>query len=272
MKATVLVDNYVPNKYDLLGEPSFSCLIEDQQSKILFDVGMSAIPFINAKKLKKDLSDVSHIVLSHGHLDHSWGLENYISRFKPNKKVKLVCHPEALYKKKYGRVNIGIKRDEQHLEEHFSIVRTKEPYWITDKIVYLGEIERKNDFEGKEPIGKTKHGKKYDPDYCIDDSAIAIDSTHGIVIVTGCSHSGICNIIEYAKNVIGKDKVRYVVGGFHLQSDDEGNEVLNRTVEYLQELNIEIVYPCHCTNLLGKMKLGERMKIGEFGVGSVIEI
>ena len=272
MKATILVDNYVPNKYDLLGEPSFSCLIEDEQCKLLFDVGMSAIPFINAKRLKKDLTGVSHIVLSHGHLDHSWGLENYITRYKPNKKVKLVCHPEALYRKKYKRINIGIKRDEKHLEEHFEIVRTQKPYWITEKIVFLGEIERKNDFEGKEPIGKTKHGNRYEPDYCIDDSAIAIDSLQGIVVVTGCSHSGICNIIEYAKKVIGKEKVRYVVGGFHLQSDDETNEVLNKTVECLQRMHIEMVYPCHCTNLLGKLKISKAMSFGEVGVGSVLEL
>ena len=212
MKATILVDNYVPNKYALVGEPSFSCLIEDERLKILFDVGMSSVPFTNAKKLKLNLSDVSYVVLSHGHLDHSWGLENYINRFKPERETTLLCHPDALLPKKYGRKNIGIKGNEKHLEEHFTVLHSKRPYWITEKIVFLGEVERKNDFEAKVPIGKTKRGKQYEDDYSIDDSAIAIDGNDGIVIITGCSHSGICNIAEYAKKVIGKEKIKFIVG------------------------------------------------------------
>ena len=272
MKATILVDNYVPNKDALAGEPSFSCLIEDEKIKILFDVGMSAIPFNNAKKLKLDIADVSYIVLSHGHLDHSWGLENYITRFKPNKKITLLCHPDALLPKKYGRRNIGIKGDEKHLEEHFTILRSKSPYWITEKIVFLGEIERKNDFEAKVPIGKTKKEKKYKDDYSIDDSAIAIDGEEGIAIITGCSHSGICNITEYAKKIIGKEKIAFIVGGFHLQSEDENNELLKKTVEYLKGQDIKVLYPCHCTNLVGKQVIGNAMETREVGVGSVLEI
>lgn len=272
MKATILVDNYVPNKYALVGEPSFSCLIEEGKTKILFDVGMSSIPFNNAKKLKLDLSNVSYVVLSHGHLDHSWGLENYIARFKPNRETTLLCHPDALLPKKYGRKNIGIKGDEKHLEEHFTILRSTRPYWITEKIVFLGEIERNNEFEAKVPIGKTKSGKKYEDDYSIDDSAIAIDGEEGIGIITGCSHSGICNITEYAKKVVGKAKIAFIVGGFHLQSEDEDNELLKKTVEYLKGQDIRIMYPCHCTNWLGKQAIGKAMKVGEVGVGSVLEI
>ena len=272
MKTTILVDNYVPNKYELVGEPSFSCLIEDEKLKILFDVGMSSIPFNNAKELKLELADVAYVVLSHGHLDHSWGLESYIKRFNPEKKTTLLCHPGALLPKKYGRRNIGIKGDERDLEEHFIILRSKRPYWITKKIVFLGEIERKNDFEAKVPIGKTRQGEKYEDDYNIDDSAIAIDGKEGIAIITGCSHSGICNITEYAKKVIGKNRIAFIVGGFHLQTEDEGDELLKKTVTYLQRQDIKVMYPCHCTNLLGKQAIGKAMKTGEVGVGSVLEI
>ena len=272
MKVTILADNYVPNKYELIGEPSFSCLIEDEKTKILFDVGMSGIPFDNAKKLKLDLSDVSYVVLSHGHLDHSWGLEDYIARFKPNRKTKLLCHPDALLPKKYGRRNIGIRGDEKHLEEHFAILRSKGSYWITEKIVFLGEIECKNEFEAKVPIGKTKVGKKYEDDYSIDDSAIVIDGKEGMGIITGCSHSGICNITEYAKKVVGKEKIAFILGGFHLQMEDESDELLEKTVEYLRGQDIKTLYPCHCTNLLGKQAIGKAMRTGEAGAGSALEI
>ncbi len=118
MKITILVDNYVPNKFELCGEPSFSCYIEDENLKILFDAGISGFPLKNAKRLNIDLSDIDYIVLSHGHLDHAWGLGHYVSRLGSDGGTKLVCHPDALKPKKYGRLNIGIKGSERDMQHH----------------------------------------------------------------------------------------------------------------------------------------------------------
>lgn len=271
MKATILVDNYVPNKFELIGEPSFSCLVEADGLKILFDTGMSGIPFDNARKISLDLSDVTHVVLSHGHLDHTWGMENFIQRYPPNGKVKLICHPDALQSKIFGRKNIGMKRDESYLQRHFEIQKSKRPHWISDKIVFLGEIERKNDFEAKIPIGRARKDGILSDDYMLDDSALAIDGKDGIGIVTGCSHSGICNIAEYAKKVIGKEKIAFILGGFHMQSEDADSDIVVKTVRCLEGLGVERMLPCHCTNMLGKIAIGKAMKTGEVGTGSVIE-
>lgn len=272
MKITVLVDNYVPNKYDLYGEPSFSCYLEDENLKILFDIGISDTPLKNAKRLKIDLSKIDYIVLSHGHLDHTWGLGPYIRKFGKSDQRKLVCHPYALKPKKDKRENIGIKGTEADIEKNFEVIRTKEPYWLNSKIVFLGEIERNTTFENMKPLGKTKINEKYIDDFLLDDSALAIDTDDGIVILTGCSHSGICNIIEQAKRVSKNNKVRMIIGGFHLQSEDNQDEILTRTKEFLRKEDIGIVYPCHCTNLLSKIEIAKVIHIGELGSGTSIEI
>lgn len=272
MKITILVDNYVPNKYDLFGEPSFSCYLEDENLKILFDMGISNIPLKNAKRLKIDLSKIDYIVLSHGHLDHTWGLEYYLHKYGNSDKKKLVCHPYALKPKKDKRENIGIKGTEKDIEKQFEIIKTKEPYWLNSKIVFLGEIERTTTFENIRPLGKTKIEEKYVDDFLFDDSALAINTNAGIVIITGCSHSGICNIIEHAKKVLKNKKVRMIIGGFHLQSEDPNDEILIKTKEYLCKEDIGIVYPCHCTNLVSKIEIANVVHIGEVGSGTRIEI
>ena len=272
MKITVLVDNYVPNTCDLYGEPSFSCYIEDENLKILFDAGISNIPLKNAKRLKLDLSDIDYVILSHGHLDHTWGLDYYLKKYGSSDKKKLVCHPYALKPKKYKRDNIGIKGTEKGLEQQFEIIKTKVPYWLNGAIVFLGERQRNTAFEDLTPLGKTKVNEEYVDDFLFDDSALAINTNDGIVIITGCSHSGICNIIEQAKKVLNNNKIRMIIGGFHLQSEDPDDEILTKTKEFLGKENIGIVYPCHCTNLLSKNEIAKVTRVGEAGSGTSIEI
>jgi len=170
------------------------------------------------------------------------------------------------------RENIGIKGTEADIEKHFYVIKTREPYWLYSRIVFLGEIDRNTTFENMKPLGKTKVNEEYVDDFLLDDSALAIDTNDGIVIITGCSHSGICNIVEQAKRVSKTEKVRMIIAGFHLQSEDPEDEVLMKTKEYLSNEGIGILYPCHCTNLLSKIEIAKVVHIGELGSGTSIEI
>ena len=89
-----------------------------------------------------------------------------------------------------------------------------------------------------------------------------------IYIITGCSHSGICNIIEYAKKVTGNNNVLGIIGGFHLF--DTNNRV-TKTIEYFKENNITELYPCHCTSFKVKSAINNIIPIKEVGVGLTIE-
>lgn len=272
MKATVLVDNYVPNKYELIGEPSFSCLLESNGVIILFDLGYSKIPYDNAKKLKLDLKNIDYIVLSHGHLDHTWGLKTLLSSYSLKKEVKFICHPDALKPKIYDQDEIGIREDEKFLARRFKLIKTVDPLWINSKTVFLGEIKRSNNFENKWPVGKMKSNENYQDDFVLDDSAIAYRSDNGIVIITGCSHSGICNIIEYSKSVLQCEKINTIIGGLHLQNENENDgEILLKTIDYLKKENISIIYPCHCTNMSSRIQMSRIVNIGEIGAGTTIE-
>ena len=106
-------------------------------------------------------------------------------------------------------------------------------------------------------------------DYVNDDSAIVYKSEKGLFIITGCSHSGICNIIEYAKKVCKEEKIYGVIGGFHLF---DLNKKLEETISYFKENSLKEIYPCHCVSLNAKIEMGKELNIKEVGVGLQLDI
>ena len=152
-------------------------------------------------------------------VDNTWGFGPLIQLYsealiekKPYKKPTLLAHPEAFDQKHYGDEMIGSFIRKDMLKNYFEMKLNDKPVWITEKLVFLGEIERVNSFENKEPIGKCKvHGNEKD-DFLMDDTAFAYKGKDGLVIITGCSHSGICNIVEYAKKVC-KENFQFICSG-----------------------------------------------------------
>lgn len=268
MKLTILVDNntFIDQYYH--GEPAASFYIEAEDKRILFDTGYSDILISNAKKMGIDLSEVTHIVLSHGHDDHTKGLK-YLNKVINLSEVKVVAHPDCFLPKYNGDLYIGSPFSEEEIGKVTDYVPCKSSYQITENLIYLGEIPRINTYENQKLIGKYKQGEDMKDDYLLDDTAMVYKSEDGLFVITGCSHSGICNIIEYAKKVCNEEKVCGVLGGFHLFKDDEQ---LKKTIEYLQKHRIEKLYPCHCVSLLAKAKMMEKLPVIETGVGLVIEV
>lgn len=273
MKLTVLVDNNTIIDRYFLGEPAVSYFIQDGDYNILFDAGYSDAFIKNAYKMSVDINNVNSIIISHGHNDHTWGLPFLIKHYSESaiyNKPKLVAHPLAFLNKWISNSNnIGSMVSEEKLSRYFDMTLTKKPMWLTDKVVFLGEIERKNNFENKLPIGKTEHNGCEVDDYVLDDSALVYKAEDGLVIITGCSHSGICNIIEYAKKVCADNRIMDIVGGFHLL--DPLSEVLTRTCEYMRKNNINTIHPSHCTDLKSKIELSKVTNVEEVGVGVILE-
>lgn len=273
MKLTVLVDNNTIIDRYFLGEPGVSYFIQDGDYNILFDTGYSNIFIKNAYKMNIDINNINSIVISHSHNDHTWGLSYLIKHYSESEKYnkpKLIAHTMAFLNKwDSDSKDIGSMVSEEKLSRHFDIALTKDPMWLTDKVVFLGEIDRKNDFENKLPIGKTEHkGHKID-DYVLDDSALVYKSAEGLVIITGCSHSGICNIIEYAKKVCNDNRIVDVIGGFHLLNPSR--EVITKTCEYMKQNNINKIHAGHCTDLKSKIELSKVTNVEEIGVGLTLE-
>jgi 7,8-dihydropterin-6-yl-methyl-4-(beta-D-ribofuranosyl)aminobenzene 5'-phosphate synthase len=272
MELKVLVDNNTIIDRYYLGEPAVSYLIKDGETKILFDVGYSDIFIKNAIKMNESLLDINYVVLSHGHNDHTGGLVPLARHYAEAKTENinylnptLIAHPDTFLYKEYSGDDIGSMFDSKKVSKYFDTRLVSEPLWITDNIVFLGEIERGNDFENLDPIGQCEQSNSMVDDYVKDDSAIVYKSTQGLVVITGCSHAGICNIIEYAKKVCGDNRIVDVIGGFHLLNPSKSQA--QGTLDYFKIQNIKGIHPCHCTSLESKIQLSKVINVIDVGVG-----
>ncbi|MEY8355694.1 MBL fold metallo-hydrolase [Lachnospiraceae bacterium 54-53] len=268
MKLCVLVDNntYI-DKY-FLGEPAVSYYLEDGNDKILFDLGYSDVFIKNAKDLNIDLSSLTKIVISHGHNDHTGGFR-YLRNTGNLKQAECIAHPDALKEKYFEGESIGFNISQEEIKNVCGLKLTKTPVRISENIVFLGEIPAVHSFEEREAIGIQKTGDEFFDDYLFDDSALVYKGKNGLFIITGCSHSGICNIIEYAKKVCCNSAVSGVIGGFHLFHADMR---LKKTIQYFNRNSIKELYPCHCVSFEVKAEINRSIPIHEVGVGLTIDI
>ncbi len=259
IRITVLVDNFAGG--GLLSEHGLSYFIKDERSgeSWLFDAGQSDLFLRNAEKLNINLSEISGVVLSHGHYDHGNGLQ-YMS----NK--KLICHPNCFsgHFRKTDGSSIGLKMTIDKANEKFDVVTSKEPFQLSDAIWFLGEIPRITDFESKSTPFILENGE---PDFVVDDSALAMVVGDGLYVLTGCGHAGVVNTLEYAKKVTGVNNIKGVLGGFHLK---EQNHQTKMTIDYLKQQNVTHVFPSHCTALPALSAFYESFQMQQIKTGSTI--
>lgn len=272
MQLTVLAENNTLIDRYFVGEPGVSFLLNHQGRTILFDTGYSDIFISNARRMDIDLSRIDTLVLSHGHNDHTRGLEALVPLLaQSNVKPQLIAHPQALERKTFDDgEECGIPLSRETLEKHFTLSLSREPQWLTDDLVFLGEIPRSNDFESKRPIGLHEQDGELHPDFVIDDSALVYKTPQGLVLITGCSHAGICNMIEYAKQLCGDERIVDIIGGFHLQKPAQAT--MDATLNYLQQQNIKTTHACHCTDLQSKIHLAKVVEVQEVGVGLQLDL
>lgn len=273
MRLTVLVDNNTLIDRYYIGEPGVSYLLEDGETKILFDVGYSDVFMRNALKMNLSLDEIDYLALSHGHNDHTWGLSHFVQWLSEHEDAKaptLVAHPLAFKSKRVEAVGeIGTLLSSEVLERRFAMLLSRQPVWLTERCVFLGEIPRRNDFENQTPLGSIELEEGRVDDYSLDDSALVYKGDDGLVIVTGCSHSGICNIVSQAKEVCNENRIQDIIGGLHLL--DCASVTLEKTCEFLRQAGVKKLHAAHCTDLAAKIRLAQDFKIGEVGVGLRLE-
>lgn len=248
IKATILCENTAgyESARECLSEWGLSIFLETaDHTNILFDTGHTDVYMKNAAALNIDINDANFVVLSHHHWDHSGGL-----RFHPfQTKKKMVIHPQVLSK---------MPKDEaENIKNTFEIITTTTPIELTKNVYYLGEIPRLTHFE----TGMHKN------DAMLDDSAIAIRSENGAIVITGCSHAGICNICEYAKHITGQ-KLYAVMGGFHLFENDQ--TAVEGTINYFKVEAPKYLYPMHCVDFPTLSKLHAAFNITKVSTGDSI--
>lgn len=267
-RAMPLKDGEIKNS--ILAEHGFSTLITINQANaaraLLFDFGFSAHgAAFNAEALGVDLTGVEVLALSHGHLDHVGGMKQLVEKIgKPA--IPLVLHPGAFRNPRFLKARNKLKAyfppfTLEAIEANgVTPVETTQPYPLLDgAALFLGQIPRVTAFEQGasnlfyEEDGVEKH------DLIEDDTAIVINlQDRGLVIISGCAHSGIVNTIIHAIDVTGIERIWAIMGGFHLSGADV-QAVIQPTVDALKKLKPRYIIPVHCTGRQAVLEIEKQM-------------
>ena len=251
---TTLSENSA-NRKGLLAEHGLSILVEYGDYSILFDTGQGISALLNAEKMDINLQNISDIALSHGHYDHTGGLKHILESGPKN----IYNHPDSLVAKYRKLENndykpMGLPYTVSELKVlGANFILNRQPVELCPGMILTGEIPRKVSFEPTAECHVILEGGKYRRDFLLDDQAIAINTSSGIVVLLGCSHAGIINTLNYARDLTGSDKIHAVIGGTHLI--EANSERLELTIKALKNMHIKKIAVSHCTGFKAQMAL-----------------
>jgi len=264
LRITTLSENTVATGGDLLAEWGLSILVETDDGNILLDSGRSISARHNVDALGTDLTRIDKIVLSHGHSDHTGGLQLILRKMR--KEVEIIAHPD-IWRAKYARrqghrdryIGIPFQRAElEGLGARFTL--TTKPVEIAKNIMTTGEIPMVTDFEQIDPDLWVKENTNFKPDKLLDDQALIINAEAGLVVILGCAHRGIINTLYHAQKLTGRKQISMVLGGCHLIGAPE--ERIWQTIAALRELGVPRIGISHCTGMTAAAIMAH-----EFGEG-----
>lgn len=249
MKVSVLAENSAGRTHagECLAEWGLSLYLEVNGVRILFDSGHKGTFAQNAGHLGVDVNKTDFVVLSHHHWDHTGGLRFHTF----DAKKKLITHPRVPEK--------VLAEQSLDLTTDFEATTSQKPVEFSPGIYYLGEIPRRTDFEKG----------SYQDDPMPDDTAIAIQTDKGVIVVTGCSHAGVCNIAEYAKKITGQN-IYGTMGGFHLFEDDPA--AIAGSIAYFKREKPAFLLPMHCVDHAAMAAFYDNFKVRKYGAGDIFEV
>jgi 7,8-dihydropterin-6-yl-methyl-4-(beta-D-ribofuranosyl)aminobenzene 5'-phosphate synthase len=229
-------------------------LADGRVHRLLFDTGISPDGMVeNMARLDLDPAAVAAVVCSHGHFDHTTGLDG-LARRLGRSNLPVLVHPLFWSRRRVavpGRDPLELPTTSRRALEEvgFDVLEQQRPSFLFERSVLVtGEVPRTTDFETGFPIHQVLHDGAWEPDPLIlDDQALVVHVRgRGLVVLTGCGHSGIVNIVRYARQLTGVAEVCAVLGGFHLNGP-LFEPVIAPTVDALQALAPEVIVPAHCT-------------------------
>lgn len=267
---TILCDNSI-SKPGLLGEHGFSVLIEREGEKYLFDSGPEISLQYNVKALDKDLNRLNKIFISHGHYDHTGSLKWVI---KQEGTLQVVAHPAmfsahmSLNPQDKNARYIGCPYTQEELEAlgaTFNFVdHTTE---IISGVWFITGIDRKSEQLPDDPNLKLKKGDQLISDPMEDDASLLLETEGSPVLIVGCAHSGVLNILDHIKEKMGISKLRAILGGTHLMFF--GLKDIPRVINKFEEFSIDLVGVSHCTGIQATIELakhfGNRFMVASAG-------
>lgn len=277
VKLTILCENCVEkaSPYGLLGEYGFSCLVETTSGTYLFDTGGGLTIINNAERLGIDLRKLDGIILSHGHFDHTGGLKLVLEKTGP---VAVYAHPD-LFSRRFSshggplrKIGIAWNQEElEHLGADFHL--SKEPINIAENILLSGRIPRTNPHETGDPrlTIETDQGQ-HACDPLEDDLSLFLRTDKGLVLLLGCAHAGLINIIDHAIRMSGENRIHAIVGGTHLMFSEAAQ--LQAAMDRITTADVAHIGASHCTGRHAMHALATRFKERFFSatVGATLQV
>ena len=247
VRITLLVDNQSPP--DLAAEHGFSAWIETGDQRILFDSGQGTALDKNAHHLGIDLSRATALVLSHGHYDHTGGVPDFLAANASAKVLfgpglgtaRFSCHPEQTPRAIgiSAMVDIALRELPPHRRSEIA-----SPCYLAPSIGISGPIPRLAAFEDTGgPF--FLDAEQNNPDVINDELAMWFETGKGLLVLTGCCHSGLINTVSHIRRISGIERIHAIVGGLHLLNASADR--IEQTLRFITDCAPDFLIPCHCT-------------------------
>lgn len=261
LKITTLIENQPDDTGKLAYEHGLSLYIEFDGKRILFDTGQTGAFADNARKLGVDLSALSAVILSHGHYDHSGGVPRLLPLLTAGTPVYT---GKGFFDLKYKRLDPALSGSENTLFQYngnpfppdifcaypVSLTQVDSPFLqLTSRIFLLGSFPRSTSFEQANPRFFVSSSSGFCQDDFPDELALGLLTEKGLVLVSGCAHPGIINMLHAAADRM-KAPAYAVIGGTHLV--EAGTERLEKTLEAFRDLGLSRIAVSHCTGRAGE--------------------
>lgn len=250
-RVSILSENSVAEPYGIIGEHGFSAFVETANLNFLFDTGQGKALMNNCYIMGKDLSSIKFLVLSHGHFDHTLGLPDILLKKSP---LDVYCHPDVFSERYWSRGDdeksrfVGVPFRREYLESLGANFRFVREFMELDKGIYLsGEVPRNIHQEFDDNMEIIDENGQLIKDPILDDFSIAIDTRKGLLILLGCAHAGLVNILQHIIEKTGKDRIFCVIGGTHLGFSTK--DQIEEAVQILEQYQIQKIGVSHCTGL-----------------------
>ena len=242
----------------LRAEHGFSMLVTvtkaGRDTRVLFDAGRTPDGLVeNMRRLELSPGDIDIIVLSHGHWDHVTGMNGLVGRLG-RANMPVLIHPEFWTRRRLafpGREAVELPTTSRTALEGagFEIVEERRPSFLLDgSLLVTGEVDRTTEFERGFAGHEAHRGGAWQPDPLIldDQALVATVRGHGLVVLTGCGHSGVINILRHVRKLTGEQRIHALIGGFHL-SGPAFEPIIDPTCDALAGFAPDVLVPAHCT-------------------------